>query len=151
MKKSDFKWSRVIIAALTWVSKFTEYLLAEFLTFLVEFMINHQLISCTKERRWDGTAFDVKQGRSHGEQRVPRNTDWSIRSPVRLTIVSRQKLIHFSFLPLDVILPVGCLYFIQSTVPVRLSWTASQFCRLYCSSKRFFFKALVLWNVQCML
>ena len=56
--------------------------------------------SDVKEGRWDETAFGVKQGRSHGEQRVSPNTEWSIRLAVRLSIVSRQTPFHLTSLPL---------------------------------------------------
>ena len=62
----------------------------------------------TKERRWDETAFDVKQGRSHGEQRVPKNTDWSVRLAVRLTTVSRQTLFQPISLPLCGVIALVC-------------------------------------------
>ena len=52
-----------------------------------------------KKRSWDETALGVKQGRSHGQRRVSQNTDWSVRLHIRLTIVSRHTLLHFTSLP----------------------------------------------------
>ena len=67
----------------------------------------------TKEGRWDETAFGMKQGRSHGEQRVSQNTDRSIRLAVRLTIVSRQMLFHLTSLRLYF---TQCLLFFQCKI-----------------------------------
>ena len=58
----------------------------------------------TNEGRWDETAFGVEQKRSHGEQRVSRNTDRFKRLPMRRTIVSRQTLFHLTFPPLFTVL-----------------------------------------------
>ena len=54
----------------------------------------------TKEERWGETAFGMKQGRSHGEQRVSQNTDWLVRLAVRLSIVQRRTPFHLTSLPL---------------------------------------------------
>ena len=43
---------------------------------------------------------EMTQGRSRGEQCVTQNTDWSVRLPLRLPIVSRQTLFHLNSLPL---------------------------------------------------
>ena len=55
---------------------------------------------CTKEESWTESAFGMKQGRSHGEQRVTQNTDLLLSLPIRLATVSRQTLFHLISLPL---------------------------------------------------
>ena len=55
---------------------------------------------CTKEEKWAESAFGVKQGRSHGEQRVTQNTDTLLSLPARLATVSRQTLFHLTPPPL---------------------------------------------------
>ena len=59
-------------------------------------------IWCRKEARWLETAFGLKQGAFPWRVvRVKKNTDWSVRLPVRPTTVSSQTLFEDTALPLE--------------------------------------------------
>ena len=54
----------------------------------------------TKEWRWDETAFSLKQRHFHGKLFGSKNTDWSIRLPVRPSTALSQTLFYVIALPL---------------------------------------------------